>query len=182
MTTEQLTSTQSANRLDQQKKHSKRIFIDYLLSSIIFTVLLILAYVVRSPADESKDFKIILSVAMSIVWGIDIFLFCISIVHFIIFGKLKRISNLAMQTTKINCKRARLLVIQVGKHQSAIAGVVFIDENNQKYYYVLTTQLDIKKGKNIKRKCRNAKISLDCYVGTNMVQSSKSLRTILTTP
>lgn len=80
-----------------------------------------------------------------------------------------------MQSVEITCKKVAFLFQQESKHSASIICIILTDENNKKYYNIVSG-ISGRAKKGIKAELLNAKVSLACYANSNIVESYR-LRT-----
>ena len=93
---------------------------------------------------------------------------------------LNSIDGLHFNKIKIECKKVRFIV-EEGKFEVLIVGVIFIDVSQKKYYYIYPNSkydnrrfpYPVKRNvrKNIKKSLVDHSIELDCLKNTNLVKS-----------
>lgn len=166
-------NSSSSNPLFEQK----RAITDAVLEALFSSILLFIPVVVGISI-EFIDKQRVYVYLMELVICVTFLWFFISFVlRFLVFLKLRKVQFSNEQSVSVNCKKILFLLHPVGKHSSAILGIILKDAGGNKFYYVYPKKdepSDFVK-KYIKEQYLGS-IELVCYRNTNIVKRLPQLK------
>ena len=150
--------------LKQQEKTKQGVFFYINISSAILVMIICVLFVLR--------------VVELIIIVLPLFLFCIysTIILFekrVVENKLKKIKDTKSQTTKIECKKLKVLVCYARGGKCFVYALVFKDSKGKRYYYVhpLERTSTFEKNKALKQKHERKTFFVECYANTNIIKN-----------
>lgn len=159
--------------LERQKKNIKKIILDYSILSLMILAIAVVTFVIIINYGLTIDMYV-----FAVVIFVGLFLYCfIPVVRY--FGialMYKNVSEQSLETKIVHkCKQVVFIIGQRGRTYSDIAYIKFIDENGQKFYFVLPWAFVNYKSRRleIKQKYINKTFKIECYGGSNAVKMLK---------